>query len=309
MKNPNFVLSLVVTFAGTTSALANCDSVRMAEPGWTDLALTTGIASVVVEGLGYEARSNVLGPSVIYESLANDDLDVFLGYWDPAMAEFFSSYVEDEKVDVLRQNLSGAKYTLAVPQYVYDAGVHDFADLAAHADKFGSTFYGIEPGSNVQTMAMIESNDFDLGGWNVVESSEQGMLAQVRRAVSREDWVVFLAWAPHPMNVEFDIAYLSGGDAYFGPEFGAATVYTHSRVGYSDECPNLGKLFSQIAFDVDMENEGMGYILNDGDDPTDAGTRVLQNNPGYLESWLEGVETKDGQNGLAAVRAHLDLDS
>ncbi|WP_170328244.1 choline ABC transporter substrate-binding protein [Ruegeria arenilitoris] len=290
-------------------AHASCEEVRMAEPGWTDLALTSAIASVVVEALGYQPKLNVLGTSVIYESLVNDDLDVFLGYWDPAMAQFFAPYVDGGKVETLNQNLTGAKYTLAVPDYVHAAGVKDFADLAQHADKFENSFYGIEAGANSQTMSIIEQNDFGLGDWTVVESSEQGMLAQVRRAVAKEDWVVFLAWAPHPMNVEFDIEYLTGGDAYFGPDFGAASVHTQSRLGYAEECPNMGKFFTQLTFDVDLENEGMGYIINDGEDPEDAAQMILKKRPEVLEAWLEGVQTIDGKPGLAAVQSHLGLPS
>ena len=41
----------------------------MAEPGWTDIALTTGIARTVLEGLGYSAESDVLGIPIIHESM------------------------------------------------------------------------------------------------------------------------------------------------------------------------------------------------------------------------------------------------
>jgi hypothetical protein len=34
------------------------------------------------------------------------------------------------------------------------------------------------------------------------------------------------------MNTNIDMAYLSGGDDYFGPGFGGATVYTIAPNGY-----------------------------------------------------------------------------
>ncbi|MFH3844485.1 extracellular solute-binding protein, partial [Acinetobacter baumannii] len=37
----------------------------------------------------------------------------------------------------------GAKYTLAVPQYVYDGGLRSFADIAKFSDKLGNKIYGI----------------------------------------------------------------------------------------------------------------------------------------------------------------------
>lgn len=297
--------SVMALLAG--QAAADCGTVRMAEPGWTDLALTTGIASVVLEGLGYQAESDVLGIPVIYESMTNDDLDVFLGFWDPAMETYYKKYREAGTVETVKQNLEGAKFTFAVPKYVYDAGVTDFSDLAANADKFDRKMYGIEPGSNEVMLDIVEKDAFGLGDWDVVESSEQGMLAQLTRFERNEDWMVFLGWAPHPMNANHEMEYLSGGDDFYGPDFGGATVHTQVRTGYLDECPNVGKLLMQLTFDIPMESEGMGYILEDGDDPEDAATKLLKAHPDYLETWLKGVTTEDGDDGLAAVRAHLDL--
>ncbi|TIO20543.1 MAG: glycine/betaine ABC transporter substrate-binding protein, partial [Mesorhizobium sp.] len=66
-----------------------CKVVRMAEPGWNDLAFTTGVAKVLLQALGYEPQSDVLGINVIYEGMKNKDLDLFLGYWDPAMVTYY----------------------------------------------------------------------------------------------------------------------------------------------------------------------------------------------------------------------------
>lgn len=301
------LLSASIAALTAGQAFADCGTVRMAEPGWTDLALTTGVASVVLEGLGYETESDVLGIPVIYESMVGKDLDVFLGYWDPAMDTYYQAYRDTGAIETVHQNLEGAKFTFAVPKYVYDAGVTDFSHLVENSDKFESQMYGIEPGSNDIMLDIVGQDAFGLGGWKVVESSEQGMLAQVKKNARREDWIVFLAWAPHPMNTEFEIEYLTGGDNFYGPNFGGATVHTQVRQGYLNECPNVGKLLTQMTFDIPMESEGMGYILTDGDDPKDAGAKLLKAHPEYLDAWLSGVTTQDGQDGLAAVQAHLGL--
>src|SRR5690606_13058978 len=154
---------------------------------------------------------------------------------------------------------------------------------------------------------MIAADAFGLSGFEVVESSEQGMLAQVSRADRRSEPVIFLGWEPHPMNANFELTYLSGGDDWFGPNFGGAEVFTNTRAGYSEECPNVGKLLSNLEFTLEMENEIMGAILDDGEEPADAATTWLKENPGVLDGWLDGVTTLDGGDGLAAVKAHLGL--
>nr|WP_316657139.1 choline ABC transporter substrate-binding protein [uncultured Gellertiella sp.] len=285
----------------------SCRQIRMAEPGWNDLAFTTGVGLTLMKGLGYDAKSSLLGVDVIYLSLKNRDLDVFLGYWDPAMITYAKSFLADGTVEKLATNLVGAKYTFAVPAYAYEAGVHDFADLQKFADRFDHKLYGIEPGSNQLMLDAVADPSLGLKGWDVVESSEQGMLAEVRRHVLSKDFIVFQGWAPHPMNVAFDMKYLTGGDRFYGPNFGAATVSTQVRKGYAAECPNVAALLKNLAFDIDFENKGMGYLMNDGLSPEDAAKKAILDEPQRLEKWLAGVTTADGKPGLEAVRKSLGL--
>lgn len=284
-----------------------CSSVRFAEVGWTDITATTALASEVLEGLGYAPRVDTVSVPIAYAGMRNDDFDVFLGNWMPSMASISDPYIERGEVERLVANLEGAKYTLAVPQYVYDAGVTSVNDLAEHADQFESNIHGIEAGNDGNELIeqMIDDNAYGLGDWQVVDSSEAGMLAELRARVSNEEWMVFLGWAPHPMNTNFDMAYLSGADDYFGPDLGGATVYTNARAGFVDECPNVGALLNNMTFTLAMENELMSAIMDDGVDPRDAARSYLNANDDVLDEWLEGVTTRDGEPGAEAVRVAI----
>lgn len=287
----------------------SCKTIRMSDPGWTDITSTNAIASVILDGLGYTTDIQSLSVLVGYQSMKNKDIDVFLGNWLPSQQSFMDDLNSADAAEVLVKNLTGAKFTLAVPSYVAEKGITDFSDLAEHADSFGRQIYGIEPGApaNENMQRMIDAGDFGLGDWSVVESSETGMLAQVARAQQSQNDIVFLAWAPHPMNTRFDITYLSGGDAYFGADYGGAEVYTLARTGWSGECPNAAQFFRNLTFTLDIENEMMGKIMDDGMSPNDAAKDWIKANPDALDAWLENVTTFDGQPGLDAVKASLDL--
>jgi glycine betaine/proline transport system substrate-binding protein len=287
----------------------SCKAVRFSDVGWTDITATTAMASVVLEALGYQPDVTVLSVPVTYASLKNKDLDVFLGNWMPTMEADIKPYREDGSVETVATNLEGAKYTLAVPKYLYDEGLQSFADIAKFRDRLEGKIYGIEPGNdgNRLILGMIEKGTFDLKDFELVESSEQGMLAQVARAVERKEPIVFLGWEPHPMNANFELAYLSGGDEVFGPNYGGATVHTNVRQGYLEECPNVGQLLKNMTFSLQQENEVMGAILNDGKEPQAAARDWLKAHPEVLEAWLKGVTTFDGQEGLAAVRSALGV--
>ena len=297
---------------GTASAAGDppaCKTVKFSDVGWTDITATTATTSAILKGLGYTPHTDVLSVPVTYQSLHNKQIDVFLGNWMPTMEADRKPYVEDKTVDIVGVNLEGAKYTLAVPAYLYDAGLKSFADIAKFRDKLGGKIYGIEPGNdgNRLILDMIKADKFDLKGFEVVESSEQGMLSQVERATKRNEPIVFLGWEPHPMNTKFKIDYLTGGDDVFGPNYGGATIYTNTRAGLRTDCPNLGKLLDNLKFNLGMENQLMGSILFDGTDPDKAAADWLKANPATLDAWLAGVTTFDGQPGEPAVKTSLGL--
>jgi glycine betaine/proline transport system substrate-binding protein len=271
----------------------NCKLVRFSDVGWTDITATTALTTAILQGLGYETDIKLLSVPVTYASLQNKDIDVFLGNWMPTMEADIAPYREDGSVETVRANLEGAKYTLAVPKATYEAGLKSFADIAKFKQDLDGKIYGIEPGNdgNRLIIEMIEKGSFELKDFEIVESSEQGMLAQVQRAVDRKEPIVFLGWAPHPMNANFELEYLAGGDEVFGPNYGGATVHTNVRKGYLEECPNVGQFLKNLVFSLEMENEIMGAILNESKDPAAAAREWLAAHPEALDAWLAGVTT------------------
>jgi glycine betaine/proline transport system substrate-binding protein len=299
-------LALALT-AGFASA--NCDSVTFSDVGWTDITATTAATTVLLGALGYETNIKVLSVPVTYTSMAAGDIDVFLGNWMPTMEADIAPYREAGTVVTLRENLEGAKYTLAANAVGAALGIKDFSDIATHAEALEETIYGIEPGNdgNRLIMDMISANAFGLSEFEVKESSEQGMLAQVKRNTGRDKPIIFLAWEPHPMNANFELTYLTGGDDYFGPDLGGASVFTNTRAGFAEECPNVGALLGNLKFSLAMENEIMGAILDDGRDPDDAATAWMSTNGDVVMGWLDGVTTQDGGDAAAAVKSALGL--
>ncbi len=294
--------------AVTTQAFAgdaeSCKAVRFADVGWTDIQVTTGVTQVVLEALGYAPEVKTLSVPVAYASLKNKDIDVFLGNWMPSMTADVKAYMDDKSVESIGANLEGAGYGLVVPQYVADAGVKSLADLGANKDKFSAKIYGIEAGNDgnriIQTM--IDDPKNNLAGFEMVESSEAGMLTEAEKALQNNEWIIFLGWTPHPVMGEMKIHYLDGmGDSGFG----AATVFTNVRAGYASECPNTGKLLSNLKFSLAMEGAMMAPVLKDGADPKETAKAWLVANPDAVKPWLEGVTTFDGGDAAAAVTAAL----
>ena len=306
MQRLSTVLTVGLLALGSASAFADqsCETVKMADPGWSDIAATNAITGFLLDGMGYKAKVDTLAVPITYGGLKDGQVDVFLGNWMPAQQGFYDKFVATGDVTQLAKNLDGTEFTLAVPDYVWDAGVHNFADLNKFADKFDKKIYGIGSGApaNASLQEIIKKNDFDMGQWKLVESSEQAMLAEVTRAVKKQKFVTFLGWTPHPMNVQLKMHYLKGGEKYFGD---TGSVHTLTRKGYAQACPNVGKLLTNLNFTQEMENSIMAEVVNKKVSNADAAKAWIKANPAVLDKWLDGVKTVDGKDALPAVKAKL----
>ncbi|MCB1461477.1 MAG: choline ABC transporter substrate-binding protein [Nitratireductor sp.] len=299
------LMSATLALPAHANDAESCSTVRFSDVGWTDITATTAVTTYILKALGYETDIKVLSVPVTYQSLKNKDIDVFLGNWMPSMAADVKPFTDDGSVQTIAKNLDGAGYGLVVPTYAADAGVKSLTDIGKFADKFDHKIYGIEPGNdgNRIVLGMIEDKANGLDGFELVESSEAGMLTQAEKAMKAGDWIVFLGWTPHPVMGEMKITYLDGmGDSGFG----AAEVYTNVRAGYVDDCPNAGKFISNLKFTLSMENQIMDAILK-GEDPEPSAEAWLKANPDAVGPWLEGVTTKDGGDAAAAVKKALGM--
>ncbi|KOY01875.1 choline ABC transporter substrate-binding protein [Pseudomonas nunensis] len=307
MQRLSTVLTVGLLALGSASVYAadqSCETVKMADPGWSDIAATNAITGFLLDGMGYKAKVDTLAVPITFGGLKDGQVDVFLGNWMPAQQGFYDKFVATGDVTQLAKNLDGTEFTLAVPDYVWDAGVHNFADLNKYADKFDKKIYGIGSGApaNISLQDIIKKNDFELGQWKLVESSEQAMLAEVSRAVKKQKFVTFLGWTPHPMNVQLKMHYLKGGEKYFGD---TGAVYTLTRKGYAQACPNVGKLLTNLSFTQEMENSIMAEVVNKKVSNAEAVKAWIKANPAVLDKWLDGVKTLDGKDALGAVKAKL----
>ncbi len=276
---------------------ASCKNVRMGVVNWTDVIATSAMTQVLLDGLGYSTKQTSASQQIIFAGIRDQRLDLFLGYWNPLMTQTITPFVEANQVKVLEApSLKDARATLAVPTYLADKGLKTFADIAKFEKELGGKIYGIEPGSgaNTQIKAMIAKNQFGLGKFQLVESSEAGMLAAVDRAVRRKEAVVFFGWAPHPMNVNIQMTYLTGSEDALGPNEGMATVWTVTSPKYAEQCPNIGRLLANLTFTAEAESRMMQPLL-DHKDAFESAKQWLKDHPEDKQRWLEGVTTFDGK--------------
>ncbi|MBL0848549.1 MAG: glycine/betaine ABC transporter substrate-binding protein [Candidatus Liberibacter ctenarytainae] len=295
------VITFICCFLISTMSYAKdaeyCSIVRFAEAGSTDNSVTTSMISVILEEvLSYKTNIKLLALPVILKSLKIKGIDVYTGYWSPSNDQLVLPYVMDGSVQIVSENLRGAKYMLAVNDIGFQIGIKSYQDIARYKKELKGKIYGIDPGhsGNQRILDMIEHDKFSLKDFRLVESSEHAMFYQVKRNQQQNMPIVFLSWDPHPINFEMKLHYLSGGEEISG--FGEASVHTIVSAGYMEKCPNIGRLLKNIKFSLAMESEMMEKILKNKEDPKLVGRNFLRANPRILKEWLIGVTNFDGKH-------------
>lgn len=319
----NLTLSLMLLAATSltaTSALAAgdaaneaCQTVRFGQPAWPGASVKTELASWMLDKLGYPTEETTASLPIIYTAMTNDDMDVLLSQWLPSQRKVFRPFGVDGSIDIVGPNLTGGHYTIGVPKYVYDAGVTSIADLNKHKDKFEGQIYGIDQGSggNTTITQMIDDDYAGLGDWELKHSSTGVMVAEVDRHIQRDKWIAFLAWTPHPMNINYDIEYLSGGENYWGKNKGRIILNTVATKGFAWKCPNVGQFLENYKWTPDELSQAMLEVSNNDVKALKAGKAMVKNDPELLDRWFEDdgvyqsgpVKTADGEKDAKGVIA------
>lgn len=271
-------------------------SVVFAEQPWVDLQVENEIAVQVLSKLGYDASiKKNLSVENAASALGTGDIDAYLGNWWPSQEPTFGDLIDSGKVDVVSTMVTGTEYAPAVPGDVAKKlGISSLADLDAHGDEFDHKIYGIEAGSpgNETIQKAIDDDAYGLGDWELVASGTPAMLAQVEKSEKDGDPIVFLAWSPHWMTVQFDTVFLDDPKHVWG---GAGEIRTLTRAGFADDNPDIAAFIKNLKFTTD--EAGQFYYEHDkkGEDLADIASAWIQDNPDEVASFLQGVDDADGK--------------
>lgn len=298
-----FWMALYMAMIAKASAAgsAQCDTVTFADTGWNEVTVATALAATVLKGLDYEVEIKPLTPAATYPALASDKVDVFLGNWNPTLQVYEKLYRDESAIDIIRTNLTGARYSLATNPAGATLGIADISDIAKHKTALKNKIYGAEPGNpgNTALLDIIAQNEHDLGTFELVASSMEGMLRHVKQA---DEPVIFIAWEPEPEITNISPAYLSGG----GDIFGAAEVQTVTRAGYAEECQNIGSFLRNFEITPAAANELIAEMTTKNITPDTVTKNWLKRNPETVAVWLAAMTTAGGNDPHSALQIYLD---
>ncbi len=304
MKVKLVLTSILITgllFGGlATGCEEEEQEIELAKVEWTCSTQKNHINQAILENLGYDVNLQNYSLPVILEGMIDGEIDAFADAWFATWGEPLENALDAGDIHHLETHLEEAAYAPAVPTYVYEAGVTSLEDLADYSEDFEYTYYGLEPGNdgNEIMIEAFENDTYGLGEWDIMESNEAAMMADVEQKIENEEWVVFSGWEPHYMNVIFDMEYLDDPEGIWGDGEKIGTIV---RSDLEDDNPQLAQYFEQ--FDVDAETVD-GWVYEYGYEernPEEVADEWIGDNLDKVAEWVDGMETVDGQDAVEAL--------
>ncbi len=289
-------IALTVCLMLTPQIGHSADPIKFGVPPWPGVTVKTEVASQLLKGMGYDVEQLGVSPSFIFKSLQTGDLNAYLGGWSPQEDTMIDPLVEKGAIEKVTMNLSDAVTGLAVPTYVWEAGVKSIKDLDANGDKFKRQIFSIETGSgiNEDIQKVIDGDVAGLGDWEMVESNTAAMLSQAESKMKDKDWVVFFAWKPHWMNIQFDIKYLENVPGAEKIANKRSVVYTILPAGFAGAYPQAYTFFKQYQVPSEVQSEWVYEHTYKERSPEDVASAWIEANRDHVEKWLKGIKTLKG---------------
>ena len=207
--------------------------------GWTESIAVSNLTKVALEeDLGYkEVEIKTLDVGLLFQGVANGDLDAYLDVWLPNHKDYLSEVKNDVK-HLPPWYQGQTTFGLAVPDYMKD--VKSIADLNQSGAK---EIIGIEPGAVISEQVpkhVIPAYNLKL---EYKPSSTAAMLAEAERLYKDKEPFVFPPWCPSTHCTKFDYHYLKDpknalGNLDYGPQSDtSASISSIVEEDLSDDDP------------------------------------------------------------------------
>lgn len=248
---------------------------------WDEAVATSHMWKHILEEQGYDVELKALQAGLIFQGLADGEIDFYLDAWLPQTHKDYMDKYGDQ-VEKLGNWYGGeATLNITVPEYVED--VNSMEDLAANADQLGNKIIGIEQGAGL--MKATEENmipDYGLEGkLDLKTSSTPAMLTELETAYEKEEPIVVTLWHPHWAYAEYDLKDLEDPKGSMGEGETIETLGSEDFVEDHKDVADMLKKFKMSDEELaDLEN----FVFNKGDDEAAGAKAWLDENPDFAKT-------------------------
>lgn len=246
--------------------------------GWAEGVAMTNVANEILIQNGYKVNVKQAAVDLIFASLANGDLDVFMDVWLP-ITHNDKILKFKGKIESLGNNYDNAKIGLVVPKYV---SINSIEELNANADKFDGKIIGIEKGAGITGKTEKAIVDYNLK-LEQLNSSGVAMLSELQKAISENKWIVVTGWAPHWKFARFELKFLDDPLKVYGE---TERIETYCRKGFKTDDAFATKFFTNFHLDETQMADLLSKMEAKGDKSTIA-KQWIKDNKALVDAWLK----------------------
>ncbi|QOY97344.1 ABC transporter permease/substrate binding protein [Leuconostoc citreum] len=281
-KRWTILATLVVMIGGgvvnaVTTKKETGQRVNLGYVEWDSEVASTNVLAESLKQHGYNVTMTPLDNAVLWQSVANGQVDASLSAWLPITHKTLYDKFKND-VNVLGSNLKGAKTGLVVPDYM---NVNSIEDLTNQADK---TITGIEPGAGEMASAKKTLSSYtNLNGWQLQGSSSGAMAIALDKAYKAKKDIVVTGWSPHWMFSKYHLKYLADPKGTMGR---GESINTFTRKGLKKENPKLEKVLDKFHWSKD-DMESVMLAIQNGKSPKEAANNWLKSHQKLADSWYQ----------------------
>jgi len=269
----------LVTGCGATPKPSENKTINIGYVSWAEDIAVTNLWKVVLEEKGYQVNITMLDVAPLFVGLDKGDIDLFMDSWLPVTHKAYMEKYKDSLDDYGTWYEGEAKIGLVVPSYV---DINSIKDLKGRESEFNGEIIGIDPGASIMvtTDKLVETLGIN---YQVVKSSEAGMLTALDKAYRAKEAIAITGWSPHWMFAKYDLKYLEDPQKTYGEAEGIHTIANKEFTKNNPEVADMVKAFKLS----DKQVGNLEGLINDGMDPYDAAKKWSKDNKGVVDSWVK----------------------
>jgi len=257
---------------------------KLGNIGWDESIAIANLTKVLLEDdLDYDEVRLEQTDSVryLFQGVSTGDMDAFQDVWMPQQKAYLSE-VEDQVEQLDSWYRGTTRYSIATPSYMGITSIDQLNDTNA------DLIFGIE--QDVDIMEAIPDSVIPEYGLEqkLVQSSTQGMLAEVEKRYRNGEEFAFVAWSPHWMNQRYDFDYLDDPEGALGDLRQSAEILTIVNEDLPEDDPVAYALMEALTLDEEQVND-LEDEINTVSDPQTGVRNWLENNRDVVQPWIDAA--------------------
>ncbi|MFC7391596.1 glycine betaine ABC transporter substrate-binding protein [Scopulibacillus cellulosilyticus] len=258
------------------------DTINIGYNNYVESVAVVHLWKQLLEKKGYHVQLTQSEKAPLYAGLANGSVDVSPEVWLPTTDKpYYDKY--KNQIELHDAWYKGTNLGLVVPKYMKD--INSIEDLNKHKKEFmrngKPSIVGIDAGASEMKLTQKVIKDYGLD-FNLIQSSESGMMSELAKAYKDKKPVVVTLWNPHWAFNAYKLKYLKDPKNIYGkPE----TIYYASRKGFKKDNPKVTKYLDQWY----MTHKQLGDLILkiEKSSPEKGAKQWIRENPDLVKKWLK----------------------